>query len=546
MPTLLLVLGITGLVSTWTLSMGLDVLERDAAGYAASARAMAESGDYMRILDRGRGLLDKPHLLFWTAAASFEALGVSNWTYRLPSFLAFLLGCISVFGLARRYGSRDAASFAVVVYATTQGAFLMISDVRTDTLLTGLVAFSLWQCSRLLDRPNWPAALATGIGLGLGFMTKGLLAVAVVALAVVGETVATGRWRRLARAPALAAGAGAVLLTTPMWVALQHQFGAEGARFFLWTQGFGRVTETGRWGDAHGPFYLVPQLLWIFFPWTLMLAAAFGAELRKAWEARRSRESGVDWFTLSAFLLTFVGLSASTSKLPHYVYVTLPAAAVMTGRWIHERWDDDMASVGSRAIVSGQFVILLLAAVLIGGLTLWIFPMRSVPLWIALIVLAGATVTALSRSAPWMRRLLPASVLAVVALNLAGAGHVTPSLLAYQSSSAAGHWLESNDPYPQAPVFASAGEGRAFDFYVGREVTDWPEDERPPTPEILAIALVGEADRIHLEASADTRLLAEFDHFHVSKVTTRFLIPATRSDVLEKRYLLLVCAESCP
>ncbi|MDX1579466.1 MAG: glycosyltransferase family 39 protein, partial [Gemmatimonadota bacterium] len=55
----------------YALGLGLDILEVDAAQYAAIARDMAESGRCLELVDRGEPFLNKPPLLFWLSALSF-------------------------------------------------------------------------------------------------------------------------------------------------------------------------------------------------------------------------------------------------------------------------------------------------------------------------------------------------------------------------------------------------------------------------------------------------------------------------------------------
>src|SRR6187549_2480350 len=47
------------------LNLFIDVMEIDAAQYAAIAREMADTGNYLQVYHRGQDYLDKPPLLFW-------------------------------------------------------------------------------------------------------------------------------------------------------------------------------------------------------------------------------------------------------------------------------------------------------------------------------------------------------------------------------------------------------------------------------------------------------------------------------------------------
>ena len=77
-----------------------DLMYGDAAQDAVMALRMFREGDFVHLLRNGRDYLDKPHLLFWSAMAGYRALGVHDFSYRLPSVLVSLLGAFSCGRLA--------------------------------------------------------------------------------------------------------------------------------------------------------------------------------------------------------------------------------------------------------------------------------------------------------------------------------------------------------------------------------------------------------------------------------------------------------------
>jgi 4-amino-4-deoxy-L-arabinose transferase-like glycosyltransferase len=83
----------------------IDVMEVDAAQYAAISLEMLKNGHWLQVMHRGGDYLDKPPLLFWLSALSFKVFGVSNFAYKLPSFLAALLSVYAVFRLSLLYYS---------------------------------------------------------------------------------------------------------------------------------------------------------------------------------------------------------------------------------------------------------------------------------------------------------------------------------------------------------------------------------------------------------------------------------------------------------
>jgi 4-amino-4-deoxy-L-arabinose transferase-like glycosyltransferase len=113
-----------GVALAYAIGLRLDVMEIDAAEYAAIAREMLEKGAWLELTNRGEPFLDKPPLLFWASRLSFGAFGVSNVAYKLPSFLVFLFGLYSTVRLGSHYAGRRAGLLSGVVLGTCQGAFL--------------------------------------------------------------------------------------------------------------------------------------------------------------------------------------------------------------------------------------------------------------------------------------------------------------------------------------------------------------------------------------------------------------------------------------
>ncbi|MDX1577990.1 MAG: glycosyltransferase family 39 protein, partial [Gemmatimonadota bacterium] len=475
------------------------------------------------------------------SALSFRIFGVSEIAYRIPSTAVFLLGVFSTYRLAARYGGAAAGRWSAGALATCQGAFLMNHDVRTDTMLLGFVAFALWQMARFLDRPRAATAVWLGLGLGASMLTKGLIGLMVPLLGAAAHIATRRSWRRALRPEWLLAFGTAAALLAPMAVGLVRQHGVEGLRFHFWTQGFGRILDENIWGDAHGPFFFIPQLLWTFLPWTLFLGAALwtrGRELRASgWKLDPPREA----LTLGAFLLAFVGLSLSRSKLPHYLYVTLPAAAVLAGTWIAAWLEQSRA----RWFVPVQAVLLALVWIFVVILVLRAFPPSSPLFWAVPGALIAATLLVLAGPVlPRRTGLLAASVLSIAGANVVLNGHVYPRLFTFQATSAAGRLIAERDPEPGALVTFRRG-GHALDFHA-RETAVFAGD----IDELRRIVretrgtvwgLAGEATWREVRSSElAAEAVADFRSFPISKLTVRFLDPATRDDATSRRILFRI------
>ncbi|MGH7539802.1 MAG: ArnT family glycosyltransferase [Gemmatimonadota bacterium] len=535
-------LGLLGLtLAVHVIGLPIDLMDVDASQYAAISFEALEEGGRLGLTDRGAPYLGKPPLLFWLGAWSFRAFGVSDVAYKLPSFLGFVLGLLATYRLAALYAGPRAGWLAALILASSQGAFTMTQDVRTDTLLTGLVAFSLWQVAALLERPRLRHAALAGVGIGLGMLTKGLLALAIPLAAVVGDVALERRWRRLRRPEWIATLAIAGVLLVPALIGLHEQHGARGLRFFIWTQGPGRLVEDDVFGDVHGPLFLVPALLWTSMPWTLPLLLAVGSRLMASRKASLWLPDGKEGVALAAFLIGFVGLSLSRSKLPHYVYVLLPPAAVVTGAWL-SRLGGERAL--PRFLKPAQACVLGLALALVSLLLFWSFPVGAPAIWAALVAAGAAAAFALLRFGPPVRGLVAASVLTSALVNLALDAHVYPRLLEYQATGRAGRWLRERGVAPGG-LYAFRTGDRALDFYARRvaiEMSDVRSVRRRAASGDLWIFTDREGLQELRRDGLRPRVVRRYRHFHVSKVTPSFLNPATRPASLQERFILRVRA----
>ncbi|MFO1317099.1 MAG: glycosyltransferase family 39 protein [Burkholderiales bacterium] len=304
----------------------------DEGRYAEIAREMAASGDWVTPRLNDLKYFEKPPLQYWLGAATFDAIGVGEWSARLPAALAGLLAVVAVGFTGARLAGADTGAFAALVLAGTVwhaglAQLLTLDSVLSFLLALALCAFLLAQRAALAPaaQRNWMlVAYAAAAGATL---TKGLVALAIPGAALVLYTVATrdtGPWRRL---HALAGVPLYLALTVPWFVAIERA-NPGFARFFFVREHFERfLTEshnrTGEW------WYFVPWFVLGVMPWLLVWAWT----LPRSWREAPVAAKGFSWqrfcVTWSAFVFFF--FSASGSKLPSYILPMFPALALVVG-----------------------------------------------------------------------------------------------------------------------------------------------------------------------------------------------------------------------
>ena len=132
---------IAGILLIYFLNLFIDIMDVDAAQYASISREMLDTNSWLQVFHRGADYLDKPPLLFWLSAVSLKIFGIHSFAYKLPSVLILLLGMFSFYKLALLFYDRKTSAAALLIVATTQAWLQITNDIRTDTILIGMLFF---------------------------------------------------------------------------------------------------------------------------------------------------------------------------------------------------------------------------------------------------------------------------------------------------------------------------------------------------------------------------------------------------------------------
>jgi 4-amino-4-deoxy-L-arabinose transferase-like glycosyltransferase len=533
----------------------LDVMDVDASQYASISMEMLQNDSWLEVLHRGRDYLDKPPLLFWSAAASYAVFGLSNWAYKLPSLLVALFGVYATYRFARRFYDRDVARHAAWMLASSLGFIVVANDVRTDTLLLGFSAGAVWLLAEYVESRRWAHLLGGFVCAGLAMLAKGPIGLVVPAFAVGTQLVLARNWRMLFRWQWLAGLLVVGVLLAPMCWGLYQQFdlhpektvndrqGVSGLYFYFWEQSFGRITGENIWKNDTSGFYFLHVYLWAFLPWALLLTGALAHRIAALAGARFRLPAGAEAYSFGAFALTFIALSQSKYKLPHYIFITLPWAAVLTAAWLRQ----GLRGQGARVWWSVQYAVLAGMFAFIALATVYVFP-AGAAWWLAgLTLLAGS-------AWPVLRRPFPADAAALVwrtsvvavAVGLVLNFHFYPHLLPFQSTSAAMHWARAHGVPTEKIVFFGR-HGHALDFYAGRILPELVsvDDARRRARRLGELWVYTTADgrREFEEAGVPHSVEASFSHFQVALLSPQFLNPPTRAAALRPVFLVKIPAD---
>jgi len=320
---------------TYLFGLPLDVMETYAAQYASISMEMYQTGNYLEVPHRGGNYyLDKPPLLFWLSALSFNLFGISNAAYKIPSLLFVLLGIYCVYQFGNQFYNNNVGKLAALIFATFQGVFFFVNDVRTDAILTGSICLAVWQLALFCKRNTWLSLFLGFTGVGLAMLAKGPIGAAIPAMAIVGDCILRRNFANLLNWKWLIGIVWVAIMLIPMTIGLYNQHGIKGLEFYFWTQSFGRITGQSNWQNDTSIFFLAHNFLWVALPWTFFVLYSIYFIIKYLWKNKGIISPNEEGFSFAGFLLPFIVLSLSKYQLPHYIYVVLPFAAIFTAHFI--------------------------------------------------------------------------------------------------------------------------------------------------------------------------------------------------------------------
>jgi 4-amino-4-deoxy-L-arabinose transferase-like glycosyltransferase len=356
-------------------SLGLYPLtDNTEARYAEIGRVMAQLGDWVTPwYDTGVPFWGKPPLSFWATAGSFQLLGVSEFSARLPHFLAALCVAWLMWGWARR----ESRSVALTAVALLGGSSLMLvasGAVMTDMMLTlgtTLALRGFW-----LGLHGDPARRKTEgwllfVGLAVGLLAKGPLMLVLTGVPLGLWSLFSGQLGRVWRDLPWVRGLLLTLVLAAPWYVLAEARTPGFLDYFLVGEHWHRFVTPGWSGDRYGVAHSAARgSIWIYaivalLPWSVLLPLG-------AWRQRRqtgklanetaTAPSSQRYLLLWAFTpLAFFTMAGNIL----WTYV-LPALAPLTlfgAHWLHARWPAASINrlltlgLGASALLFAAFVV---------------------------------------------------------------------------------------------------------------------------------------------------------------------------------------------
>jgi 4-amino-4-deoxy-L-arabinose transferase-like glycosyltransferase len=313
-----------------------DPWPADEPRFAALARDMALSQEWLFPRVGGDLYQDKPPLYFWLLALCYSLFGSVKASFLIPSFLAAGGILFLIYDFGRRTVGREAGLAAALITVCTLQFVTVTRGAQIDATLCFLTTLSLCSLLRhLLLGPAWGWYFIGGFAAGLGVFTKGVGFLPVLVLLPY-VALRLARWQGL---PAVDGGTlgwrwwlaplamlcAISLWFVPMLIAVATSGSPEYAAYrdeILFKQTVGRYAAA--WHHVKPWYYFLIEVipaLWL--PWSLLLFWLV-PRFKAAFHERNARV----WLPLLWAAVVVLFFSWSPGKRGIYVFPALPALAI--------------------------------------------------------------------------------------------------------------------------------------------------------------------------------------------------------------------------
>lgn len=328
----------SGLIRLISLDL-YPLLDTTESRYGEIALIMAETGDWITPqIDYGIPFWGKPPLYAWASALSILNLGNTEFSLRLPHFLAALVVLLLMwkFVISLNY-SRLVASYTIAVLATTFGFLLSAGIIMTDMLLCLSMTMSMigfwraWHGERVYHYLMFA-------GLGLGLLAKGPLVIVLVGLALfpwlVYSTGLKAMWLQIWLRLDVFKGILLMLLISAPWYIAAEVKTPGFLEYFLIGEHFLRFIDSGWEGDLYGAGHATMRgTIWIYWfifslPWSPFIVWWMSTGFMRSLKSKPA-QAKLNIFLLLWMLSPLILFSFAGNILPAYVLPGLPALGLI-------------------------------------------------------------------------------------------------------------------------------------------------------------------------------------------------------------------------
>ncbi len=312
--------------------------------FAAAARAMSESGDWLTPKVNGMFRFDKPPLIYWLMGFFYSLPKNQFWdsfgtlSARLPSALGSLFLMLTIGDTLFCWPQKGDRQLLTPIVASLGFALspLIIIWSRTavsDALLTGTLGISLLLFWRRMASENNDKCISAWVFLGFAILTKGPVAFVLATLTLTSFLFIQKDWKSLICKINPKKGFLITILISVPWYILELI--KEGRPFwdnFFGYHNFQRYTSVVN-NHAEPLWFFLYIMVLASLPFTPFLYHGIFKALKDFLYNQKENykiSETLNTFSLCWLTSVLIFFSISATKLPSYWLPAIPAAAILT------------------------------------------------------------------------------------------------------------------------------------------------------------------------------------------------------------------------
>jgi len=524
--------------------INLKFFTDDPALYASIAKNLVYKNSYLQLFTYNLDWLDKPHFPFWVILCSFKLFGISEWAYRLPALLFFVLSLLYTYLFTKKFYNTEIAIMAVLILMTALNTMMSNTDVRAEPYLMAMVIGSIYHISRLNERYSFADLLLAALLTACAMMTKGLFVIVAIYGALLGQVIFQKKFKTLFSFKWLFLGLLTALFILPECYALYIQvdahpekvvFGRQnvsGIKWFLWDSQFGRFVNNGPITRKSADiFFFVHTLLWAFAPWCLVFYYALYKNFKEIFEKRKLAE----YYTLSGGVLLLLLFSISRFQLPFYTNTIFPLFAVITAPYCYKQ----LSNVENKIRLIGQWLYIILFPVAVLLINYFSKPANQLGFVIECVLLVSVIYFISIKVEDRVKKVFMLNCAVVIFVNVYLTTVFYDELIENKGQITAANYI--NQPkFNSYHIYSMSGGNNTFQFYVTRPVDFVSLNSfgsfNAPANSVFYVNQSSMDDL--LQSKAHFKVIQTFADYPQENLLPAFINKATRYKVMGNVYLI--------
>jgi hypothetical protein len=272
--------------------------------------------------------------------------------------------------------------------------------------------------------------------------------------------------------------------------------------------------------------FLLENMLWSFLPWVFIFLTTLVISIKNLVKEKFKLQSHQEFIATGGFILTYCMLARSQAQLPHYIFVVLPLAAIVTAKGLHQIYfSDGFLKLQKIHLYFHGFIFSILW---VAVLAIVYFVFTDMPIYVKVI----ASICALYY---WYVLLMKQSIVpkficlalyTILVVNLILNTSFYPKLLKYELGVSAAAFINQNNLPKNNIYLYEIDESRALHFYGNHSFQRIFDSTLLKAQQIL-ITKASSYPTLQRKFPASS-ILYQNAYFGVSMLTLPFLNPATR------------------